>query len=80
MRVPGAYLGAITAMNFSHHDVQEQVDIAALAENQRGKFAGGETFDIVTGAKLDPVPTTGRIIINVPALSARTVLIERTAH
>ena len=80
MRVPGPYLGAITAMNFSHHDVQEQVDIAALAENQRGKFAGGETFDIVTGERLGPLPTAGRITINVPALSARTVVVERTAR
>ena len=80
MRVPGPYLGAITAMNFSHHVFQEEVDIAALVENQRGKFAGGETIDILAGERLGPLPTTGRIMITVPALSARTVVVERTAQ
>lgn len=80
MRVPGPYVGAITAMNFSHHDFQEDVDIAVLAENQRGKFAGGDTIDIVTGESLGPLPTTGRIKISVPALSARAVVIEQSAR
>jgi trehalose synthase len=80
MRMPGPYLGAITALNFSHRDIQEQVDISGFAKKQGEKVVGGEMFEILTGKTLGRLPATDRITISVPALSATTVVVEQSTR
>jgi hypothetical protein len=81
LRVPGPHLGAITALNFSHRDVEERVDLVGqngLVANRAGAM-NGRMFDAVKGEPEGNVPDSGQITIKLPALSAKTLVIERSA-
>jgi hypothetical protein len=80
MRVPGKYLGAVTALNFWGEDVQQPIDLAGtgvLAPDQGGMVRGANVVDAVTGQRLGQVPASGRLVVDLPPLGARTLIVER---
>jgi maltose alpha-D-glucosyltransferase/alpha-amylase len=79
MRVPGPHLGAITAMNFSQLDVEEQVALGGRNGllGEKSDESGGRVLDVITGEPVGNVSDFGQITLTVPALSVRTLIIER---
>jgi trehalose synthase len=75
LRVPGRYRGAITALNFSRQEVEEQIDVSGLSDDNEVRAMKGEVFDILTGQKLGSVPASGRMMVKLPALSGKTLVI-----
>jgi trehalose synthase len=78
LRVPGPYHGAITALNFSHRGIEEKIDIRKLADEESRSRAGGQITDIFTGENIQGIGQVGSsITVKLPALSFKTLMIER---
>lgn len=75
MQPPDSDAVAITAMNFSRKPVQEEIDLNDVAGLEVASLTG-EMLDIVSDESLAEVPESGRLTIPLPALTARTILLQ----
>jgi hypothetical protein len=80
LRVPGSYIGAVTALNFSHSDAREEIDVRVLADDKASKKIGGDTTDILTGEPGGELSDLGRMRIDLPAMSAKTLIIRSSSN
>jgi hypothetical protein len=78
LRVPGPYLGAITALNFSKEPLQEQIEIEPLLERDERFQSAGGAVDILTGKRL-PSSQERRLGIDLSGHSYKTLIIERAS-
>ena len=62
-------------MNFSQEPVREEIDLMLSRALGQEKVTG-QLLDIVSGERLGDVPDSGRLTIELPALTARTIVIE----
>ena len=76
MRVPGAYLGAVTALNFSKQQLDEQVSLVPLLKRDAQNPTAGSAINILTEDRL-PLSKEGSLAIQIPGHSFRTFVIER---
>jgi maltose alpha-D-glucosyltransferase/alpha-amylase len=76
LRLPGHYLGAFTILNFSHHEVQEEIDLAALQKSNDDKTVTLELLDAQTEEPVQVVSAMERVTIQVPALSAKALVVR----
>jgi hypothetical protein len=79
MQVPGSAVAAVTAMNFSHRPVQECLDLRKVNGLSEDRLSG-KLLDILTGEQLGELPQSGCMTIDLPALTARTIVIEKPAN
>jgi len=77
MQAPGPAAAVITAMNFSQEPVREELDLSDT-EGLADETLTGKLLDIITGEQLGRLPDSGRITIELPALTAKTILLEKT--
>lgn len=77
MQVPGRHLAAITALNFSREDVEETLDLSKIEPLADKLVQAGKLVDIMTKERTGELQPSGRMTINLPALTARTLVIER---
>jgi hypothetical protein len=78
LRVPGPYLGAITALNFSGQDIRENVVLDPLREREERNPSAGSVIDVLTGKSLGS--QQGGVSIDVPAYSYKSLVIERAGR
>ena len=76
MQVPGSDAAVVTAMNFSQESLREEIDLLAIEELEQEK-AIGQVFDVISGKRLDTLPDSGRLTVELPALTAKTIVIEK---
>ena len=79
MQAPGPHIAMVTAMNFSNKPVQEHVDMSTINGLRREKLAGS-LFDIVTDERIGKLSSAAHMTIDLPALTARTILIDRVSN
>jgi maltose alpha-D-glucosyltransferase/alpha-amylase len=75
MQPPGPPSLVITALNFSQQRVRETLDLSSIKALEDKKIKG-KVLDIVTDEQLDRVSDSGRVTLDLPALSAQTLRIE----
>jgi maltose alpha-D-glucosyltransferase/alpha-amylase len=75
MRAPGSTAAVITALNFSREAVEEEVDLQEV-EGLEGVKLNGKLLDIVSGERLVDLTDLRRFTVELPALTARTIVIE----
>jgi hypothetical protein len=71
-----AAAAVVAAMNFSQKSVREEIELLAIKGLEQEKVTG-KLFDIISGKQLGTLPDSGRLTIELPALTARTIVIER---
>jgi hypothetical protein len=76
MQVPGSDAAVVTAMNFSQEAVREEIELLAIKGLEQEKVTG-QLLDIISGKRLGTLPDCGRLTIELPALTARTIVIEK---
>jgi hypothetical protein len=76
MQAPGPANVVITALNFSRKPMREELDLSDM-EGLADKKLTGNLLDIITGEQLGSLPDSGRITIELPALAAKTILVEK---
>ncbi len=74
MQAPGSDAAVVTAMNFSQESMREEVELFAIKGLQQEKVTG-QLLDIISGERLGTLPRSGRLTIELPALTARTIVI-----
>jgi maltose alpha-D-glucosyltransferase/alpha-amylase len=79
LRVPGPYLGAITALNFSQQNFQEQIALERLLAPDVQNQSAGPALDVLTGERL-PTSQHHSLTIDLPAHSFKTFVIERAGR
>jgi trehalose synthase len=77
LKIPGRHGGALTALNFGLRDVRESVNLSRIDELSPEKLRRGELVDIVSGERAGELRESGRVTIELPALTGRTVLLRR---
>jgi hypothetical protein len=75
MQVPGSDV-AVTAMNFSQKSVREEIELLAINGLEQEKITG-QLLDIISDKRLGVLPDSGRLTIELPALTARTIVMEK---
>ena len=78
MQVPGPHVAMITAMNFSNEEIHERLDISDIDGVPQKKLKG-TLLDIITGEQIGELSPAGRMTIDLPALTARTILVDRVS-
>lgn len=76
MQVPGRHAAAVTAMNFSQQSIEETLDLSHIERLSTKKLHAGKLLDIVEEEHTGELNDSGRMTIELPALAARTFLIE----
>jgi trehalose synthase len=76
MQAPGPVGAVITVMNFSQKPIREELDLSGAEGLEDAKLTG-KLLDIITGEQLGNLPDSGRMTIELPALTAKTILIEK---
>jgi hypothetical protein len=76
MQAPGPVGAVITLMNFSQKPIREELDLSGAPGREDEKLTG-KLLDIVTGERLGNLPDSGRMTIELPALTVKTILIEK---
>jgi hypothetical protein len=76
MQAPGSDAAFVTAMNYSQKPVREEVELRDIKGLEPEKLSG-QLHDIISGDPLGSLPDSGRLTIELPALTARTIVIER---
>jgi maltose alpha-D-glucosyltransferase/alpha-amylase len=79
MKVPGPHAAAITALNFGRQELGETVDLSAIEGLSLERLRGGELLDVISGARAGELQPSGRVVIELPALTGRTVLLRHAA-
>jgi trehalose synthase len=69
----------VTAINFAQHSIREELNLAEIDELSDTQFAG-TMFDIISDEDLGELPKSGRMMIELPALTARTIVIDTDDH
>jgi maltose alpha-D-glucosyltransferase/alpha-amylase len=77
MRVPGRHVAAVTAMNFSQEPLEETFDLREVEQLEDATPRAGKLLDVVDRQPIGELHPSGRITIQLPPLTAFTVLIER---
>ena len=54
----------------------EEIELLAIKGLQQEKVTG-QLLDIISGKRLGALPSSGRLTIELPALTARTIAIEK---
>lgn len=78
MRAPGASRAIVTALNFSREPIEEQVDLHKLSGLP--EELTGAVREILTDKKLGELPASGRLTIELPGWTAKTIAIEPPAE
>jgi trehalose synthase len=76
MQAPGSTAAVITAMNFSQKPVREEIDLGSI-EGLEDEKLSGKLLDIITGEQMGHLPDSRRLTFELPALTARTIVIEK---
>jgi hypothetical protein len=76
MQAPGPARAVITAMNFSQKPLREELDLRGIKGLGNAKLTG-KLLDIITGERMDDLPDSGRMTIELPGLTVKTILIEK---
>jgi trehalose synthase len=78
LKVPGPYLGAITALNFSEREVQEDIELTALEGNESGHPSGEiELFDVLSEESVRAGSLRLGSKIKIPGMTARVLVVRR---
>jgi trehalose synthase len=76
-RIPGPHLGAITAMNFSRENLQETIDVSKVEPFAQKQLKAGKVVEIVDEVEAAMLQPHGRLTIELPAMTARTLVIDQ---
>ena len=76
MQAPGSGAAVVTALNFSQKSVREEIELLAIKGLQQEKVTG-QLLDIISGKRLGTLPDSGQLTIELPALTARTIVIGK---
>lgn len=80
LRLPGEDRVAITALNFGRRGIEEEVDLHEAAGIPLEKLRGRMLRDVVAGSDAGKVPDTGRLRIQLDALTGKTLVIQAGAR
>ncbi len=75
LKMPGRHGTAVTALNFARQDLRESIDLSQVDELSLEKLRGGKLLDVISGEQAAELKDSGRLTIELPALTGRTVLI-----
>jgi trehalose synthase len=76
MQAPGPAGAVITAMNFSQKPIREELDLSGAKGLGNTKLTG-RLLDIITGERMGNLPDSGRMTIELPGLTVKTIQIEK---
>jgi trehalose synthase len=74
MQPPGAPALIVTALNFSQQTLKEEIDLNDVQAIGKSKV-NGQTVEIITNKQLGKFPENGRLKIELPPLTAKTIRI-----